>query len=239
MKRVSPSNRSSSWAAPLDRRDRFGPHVGEQVVGDAPVLALHPAADDLPVHPDRRPAVAVAIEQPPGVRRVEVPVAPLPAHRGRIEPREQRHPWLVADDRIDIARGDPARCAVEIDLRCGGAHQRPPRGPERPARPPLHVGRRRRPEGPQPQVHQFARRSVRVGPVDAAGHPRRHRRPAILTVDPRPDRSGAHDGSRETEQEQHPRVRRLRSGIGLADRHLDRDLQRGDCVTQVPRRGRP
>ena len=90
-----------------------GPPAGRRhvVLGehhlDRAVVALAPDPDDAAVHPGGRPAVAVGVEDL-ARRGAEVEAALLPAHRRRVERRQQRRPRPGVGDRLDVVGQDPA-----------------------------------------------------------------------------------------------------------------------------------
>ena len=77
-------------SASIARADALA-HPLQQARADRAVGRLCPGADHAPVGPDRRPGIAVAIEQLLGVG-AQVPLASLPPHRRGVERRQQRDP---------------------------------------------------------------------------------------------------------------------------------------------------
>ena len=137
----------------------FSADVGQQAVGDRPVRALHPGADDLAVHPDRRTGVAVAVEDV-GAMRAEVPLTFLPPHDRGVEAWEERDPGLRLGHRLEVVGQQPGGPAVlELDLDRSAAVSAARRGLG-PAGPPLQVGSGARTERMQPPAGELAARIV-------------------------------------------------------------------------------
>src|SRR5207248_10696898 len=154
----------------LDRAVRFGADVLEEPEGDLAVRALGPAADDAAIGPDRRPDVATAVEER-GAVRAQVPVARGPAHRGRVEGREERDPRLGFRYRFEVVRERDADDALKVDLGRAERGERLLGLARGPAGPPLQVGDRRWAERAQPAAGQFGARGIDVPLFQAAGDP--------------------------------------------------------------------
>ena len=162
---VSAAARASMAAA------ASGPDILEQAGHDLAVRALAPAADDAAIEPDRRAGVAVAVEQGRAVRP-EIPVARGPAHRRRVEGRQERDPRVRARP-SPVSRSSaitrPVVPSLEVDLDRVERGEGPADGPERPAGPPAQVVGRAGTVGAQPALHQLGlgrglRDSRRPGP---------------------------------------------------------------------------
>lgn len=87
----------------FERARGFGTDVFEQLRDDRPIGTLRPAADDAPVDPQGWTDVAVDVEQARAMW-TEVPVAPGPAHRRRVEHRQERDIPKGSADAFDIGR---------------------------------------------------------------------------------------------------------------------------------------
>ena len=98
-------SRSASARSPPPLRDRRPRAASGH---DSPVGPAGPAADDPAVDPDGRPGVAGRVEQgrPVGA---EVPVARFPAHRRRVERRQEGDPGRRRRRRLDGRRGARGR----------------------------------------------------------------------------------------------------------------------------------
>src|SRR5699024_10633051 len=85
----------------LEGTTRGGRHLLREYDVDLAVVARAPDPDDAAVRPGGWAAVAVAVEDLVDVV-AEVEPAVLPAHRGRVEGREQCHPVPGIAHRVDV-----------------------------------------------------------------------------------------------------------------------------------------
>ena len=128
----------------------------------------------------------------------------LPAHRGRVERRQQGHPRRRVGRRVEVVGQDPSGgTAVERDLDRRHVGERPAHGRLGRAQPPHQVGLGARTERPEPGRHQ---RGVPLG----LGQRRRRlpqpvgrRRPARTRDLPAAVVHAAYDGTRGRERDDH------------------------------------
>ncbi len=213
----------SAAASGGNRRLAPGSDVGEEAVRHGGVGPLTPAPDDATVDPDGRADVAAVVEQGGDVLGIEVPVTGLPAHRGRVQRRQERHPRLRGDDRVEIVGQDPPLPLGQVDGHRVDCSQCRPRRRERPARPPLEVSERRRAEGPEPAPHQLGSGHLRVVVGEGLTEPVLGADPAVLARDPRAAGPAPDDPALHRQQAQHPgRHPDLGRPLGTGPR---RDLQ--------------
>src|SRR5262249_56473260 len=88
----------------------------------------------------------------------QVPVAGPPAHRGRIERREQRGPRRGRGDRLEVIGEGHTRPLVEGHLRDRDRRERGARLRGRPAAPPPQVVEQRGPEAREPPAGELGAR---------------------------------------------------------------------------------
>ncbi len=203
MMRTPPSQASSRAASRSIAARPSTPDVLEQLQLDRPVPALAPAADDPALPPHRRPGVAARVEQLLLVA-AEVPLAVGPAHRRRVERRQQRRPRLDRGDGIEVVRQQVAGLPVELDRDGAERGQRAADEAERGAEPPLEVALGPRPERAQPAAPRAcarprppspaapaARRASPPSPPSAGASSSRRRRSSRARPSPPPTATSA------------------------------------------------
>src|SRR5262249_14406755 len=138
-----------------------------------------PPADDPAVPPDGGPDVAECVEEG-GLVVAEVPVASLPAHRGRVEGGQEGGDRTSRWGRVEIIGEDDAGLAVEDDVDGVEGGECRARVTERPACPPGDVGLGGRTERAKPALDQGGTRGGWIERGDAVGEPGGRRLPRVL-----------------------------------------------------------
>ena len=141
--------------------------------------------------------------------RAEVPVALLPAHRGRVERREERGRRLGRWHRLEVAVEHVAGRSAEIDLRVRHGGEGGARLPQRPTGPPADVRLGGGAEGGEPAAQQLDLRGGDVELLDRPAEPVLGRDPAELGADPRPSRPAADEAPLHRHLREHARSRAL------------------------------
>ena len=141
--------------------------------------------------------------------RPQVPVALLPAHRGRVERGEQGGGRLLHTRRLEVAGEHVAGRALEVHLGVCDRGERRTRLSQRPAGPPTHVRLGGGPEGGKPAAQQLDLRGGDVELLDRPAQPILGRDPAELGADPRPSRPTADEPALHRHLGKHARSRAL------------------------------
>ena len=167
----------------------------------------------------------------------EVPVALLPAHRGRIERRQERGGGCRHSGWLEIAGEHVAAGAVEVDLCMGHGGERGAGLLCRPAGPPADVRFRAGPERLQPARQQLGLRDRRVELLDLLAQPGDHRRPPVLPADPRASRPPTYETALHRELRQDARAGALGCLEPAADAQAQLFGEYGHGGDDLSRRG--
>ena len=163
--------------------------------------------------------------------------APAPAHRGRVERREERHP------RLDRRRDFEVRGVVRKDTAGGAVVQRDAErldggqgaadGALRRSEPPDEVVLRRRPEGPQEPLDDRGIPGLRRGRLEFLTEPAGHRGPQRARRAPGAVVVPAHDVARRGEHGEEAAHHGYFGRPLRARRRRERPAEVGECVAQL------
>ena len=173
------------------------------------------------------------------VVRVEVEGALLPAHRRRVEDREQSGPRLGCRNIVQVVGKEVADAAVQRHLHGAELAQRPAYGGLGRAEPPDEVSLRAGTERAQPARHesQVARRRVVRRP--SLPQPLLGQRPARPRDAPVARVGTAQDAARGRHRAQEPGSDREAPAVGLARGQLEALCERRDPLAQLSGGRRP
>ena len=176
--------------------------------------------------------------------RAEIPVPLLPAHRRRVERRQQCCGRLGCRRRLEVAGEHIAGCAAEVDLGVRHDRERGAGVARRPAGPPAHVCLRGRAEGCEPALEQLRLRCGDVELLDRAAEPVLGRHPAELRADPGAARTASDEPTLHRQLRQHARAGALldhplpgaEAQLSRKERHVARHLGRHRSAARRHRR---